>query len=114
LGYTSGFAFELGYSYCTGLNNFSTSLPTDSAGYTTTKTVSVNLLPAASLNLIVSYNWVFHNRNQFYINTGYAVPLQTSPYQVTDGSTLTADSKYTLSILSPGGIILSCGFMFAL
>jgi hypothetical protein len=112
-----GWVLGLTYCRCSGLNNFQTQLVVDTStlySSTVTRQVTLNLNPASSVNLTASYNWIFHKHHKFYLEFGYAVALQTAPYQVLDGSILDSSSKAALNILSPGGIVLDCGFMFGL
>jgi hypothetical protein len=110
----SGWMFGVSYSGCSGLSNFKTSLMVDSASTTVSRQVNVNLNPAASLNFTASYNWVFHKHNKFFLEFGYAVPLQTNPFTVTDGSVLTSTSVAVLNLTAPGGVIIGVGVMFGL
>ena len=43
---------------------------------------------------------------------GYAIPLQSNRWRVTDGSVLSGNSESTLNMLQPGGLILGAGFAF--
>lgn len=112
-----GWVMGLSYSYCSGLSNFQTQLAVDTSTFyagTVNKQVTLNLLPASTLNLTASYNWTFHKHNKFYLEFGYALALQSAPYEVLDGSMLDYTSQIVLKELSPGGLVLDLGFMFAL
>jgi hypothetical protein len=115
LQYGKGWALELGYSYCTGLKHFMINLQVDSAGYTPTQQVSIYLMPVSTINFIVSHYWVFHKKNNFYINMGYSVPLQQDPFVLnTSGVELTSTSARVIKRTSPGGLSLSLGLMFGI
>ena len=111
-----GWVLGLGFSHCSGIKNFTTQLTVDTGaiGGTESKQVHLDLNPANSLDFTASYNWTFHNQNIFYLEFGYAVALQTNPYQVLDGSVLDHSSQVTLDLLSPGGVVIDCDFMFGL
>jgi hypothetical protein len=114
LHHTSGWAFGISYSSCSGLSNFKTNLQVDSAGNATTKNVTLDLNTTGVLNFTATYNWVFHRRNKFFIELGYSVPLQQNPYSVTDGSILTSQSEQVMSLLAPHGVIIGIGVLFGL
>jgi hypothetical protein len=97
-------------SRATGLKDFTTSLETTSG----TQDVKLQLMPGFTLNPTISYKWLIHNLHRFFIEAGYAIPLQTDPWKVKDGSELTETSKSALRILSPGGFSFGLGFQFAL
>lgn len=106
----NSFGYGIYLSKATGLKDFTTNLETTSG----TKDVKLNLLPGSTLNPTISYKWLIHNLHRFFIEAGYAIPLQTDPWEVTDGSILTENSKMTLHILAPGGFSLGAGIQFAL
>ena len=79
-----------------------------------TKLVTINYLMASTINLTIGYNFIIGKSNIFYLETGYAIPLETSPWKVTDGSVLSSTSLEALRLIQPGGIILALGFMFGI
>ena len=97
-------------SRATGLKSFTYNLETTTGD----KDVKLELLPGSTLNPTISYKWLVHDLHRFFIEAGYAIPLQTDPWKVTDGSELTEDSKNLLHMLSPGGFSIGLGFQFAL
>ena len=97
-------------SRATGLKSFTYNLETTTGD----KDVNLELLPGFTLNPTISYKWLIHDLHRFFIEAGYAIPLQTDPWKVTDGSELTEDSKNLLHMLSPGGFSIGLGFQFAL
>lgn len=108
--YGNSIGYGIYLSRVTGLNDFTTSLATTSG----TQDVKLELLPGFTLNPTISYKWLIHNLHRFFIEGGYAIPLQTDPWNVKDGSELTEDSKSVLRIMSPGGFSLGVGIQFAL
>ena len=105
-----GLGYGLSLSYASGLKNFTTQLETT----TGKKDVKLDLLPGYTLVPTISYKWVTARRNRFFLEGGYAVPLQNNPWTIKDGSVLSETGKSTLKILSPGGFSLGLGFQFAL
>ena len=112
---TNSWGFGLSYSSCSGLKNFKTNLETvDSAKIIATRPVTVDLIRSSTINLTASYKWIFRNKNQFYVDFGYAVAIETDPYTIKDGSVLTSNGKAVLHILQPGGIIIGMGVLFGI
>jgi len=108
LGNSIGYGIYL--SRATGLNSFTYNMETTTGN----KDVTMELLPGFTLNPTISYKWLIHNLHRFFIEAGYAIPLQTDPWKVTDGSELTEDSKNLMHMLAPGGFSLGAGIQFAL
>ncbi len=108
--YGKSFGYGIYLSRATGLKNFTTQLETN----TGTKDVKLDLLPGFTLNPTLSYKWLIHDLHRFFIEAGYAIPLQTDPWKVTDGSVLTDTSKLVLQMLQPGGFSFGLGIQFAL
>ena len=69
---------------------------------------------ASTINLTAGYNWVYHKKNEFFLEFGYAVRMQHAPYFVKDGSMLSDRSKAIIKIIQPGGIIFGLGLNFGL
>jgi hypothetical protein len=97
-------------SRTSGLKDFTTQMETTDG----TKDVKLDCLPGFTLNPTISYKWLIHDLHRFFIEAGYAVPLQKDPWKVKDGSVLTEESKMILRILQPGGFSLGLGIQFAL
>jgi hypothetical protein len=97
-------------SWATGLKNFSTQLETTTGN----KDVKLDLLPGYTLNPTFSYKWLIRKSHKFYIEAGYAVPLQKNVWRVLDNSQLTDSSRKVMEILQPGGLSIGFGFQFAL
>ncbi len=112
--YAKGWGFGASISFCTGLKNFKTDLETVSGNIVSTKSVTLDLLQARTFNLTASHNWIIGKHNRFFLEFGYAILLDTNPYNVIDGSKLTDNAKTVLKMVQPGGIIIDIGFMFGL
>lgn len=118
--FSAGFRYEkkyeksVGYgvyiSRASGLKDFTTQLETISG----TKDVKLDLFEGYTINPTISYKWLIKKGHRIFIEGGYAIPLQESPWKVKDGSILTETSKAVLRILSPGGVSLGIGFQMAL
>ncbi len=106
----NSFGYGVYLSRATGLKEFTYKLETISGD----QDVKLELMPGFTLNPTVSYKWLIHDLHRFFIEAGYAIPLQTDPWKVTDGSQLTENSKNLLRILQPGGFSLGLGIQFAL
>lgn len=117
---SAGFRYEkkyeksIGYgiyiSRASGLKDFITQMETTSGN----KDVKLDLYEGYTINPTISYKWLIKKGHRFFIEGGYAVPLQNSPWKVKDGSTLTDVSISALKILSPGGLSFGIGFQMAL
>jgi hypothetical protein len=104
-----GWSYCLGYSYCPGLNDLKLSLELASGGK---KDITVDYLSASTINLAFDRNWRIGKANIFYLEFGYAIPMQSNRWRVTDGSDISSASKSVLDISQPGGLILGAGFAF--
>ena len=106
---TGGWSYCLGYSYSPGFKGIKMDNELESGG---TREITVDYLSASTINLAVDRNWRIGKANIFFLEFGYAIPLQSNRWRVTDGSVLSSVSKSTLNILQPGGLILGVGFAF--
>lgn len=104
-----GWSYCLGYSYSPGLEDLKLNLELENG---TQKEITLDYLPARTINLAVDRNWRIGKANIFYLEFGYAIPLQSDRWRVTDGSAISSTSKSVLNILQPGGLILGAGFAF--
>lgn len=111
MNYEKGWSYGVGVSSNSGLRDFKTDLEVDSGN---TQEVTMDLLKAYTLNLKASHNWKVGAKNTFYLEFGTAIALQSTPWRITDGSTLSSTSEDVLALLSPGGFILGLGFTFGL
>ena len=110
--YNGGWAFGIGYSYSSGVQNVPFAL--DSTESKVSKKTTINYLPASTINLKVIRNWNFCNSNTFYLEFGYSIALQTEPWKVIDGTKLSDLSNSVFNFSAPGGIIFGFGFTFGL
>ena len=111
LSYKKGWSFGVGLSTCSGLKDFKTNLELQDG---TTKEVLLDLNRANTLNLKATYNFMLGKNNNFYLDFGYALPLDASPWKVKDGSVISSTSNSVMAMVAPGGILLGLGFMFGL
>ena len=111
LGYDKGWSFGAGISSCSGIPNFPANLELQSG---VKGDVKVDLLRANTLNLKATHNWLLGGHNIFYVEFGYAVPLQSSPWRVIDNSVISQNSKKVLDLIAPGGLLVGLGFSFGL
>jgi hypothetical protein len=106
---TGGWSYCLGYSYSPGFKGIKMDAEQASGG---TREITVDYLSASTINLAVDRNWKIGKANIFYIEFGYAVPLQSNRWRTNDGSALSSLNEGTLKLLQPGGLILGAGFAF--
>lgn len=104
-------SYCFGYSYCPGIENLKLNMELSSG---TKQDVTVNYLSASTINLAVDRNWRVGKANIFYLEFGYAIPMQSSRWNVADGSSISSNSEKILDIMQPGGLILGAGFAFRL
>jgi len=110
-GEKSKWAYVLGYTANSGLKDFKTELETSSGSK---RDVALDLLSTSTLNLAFDRNWRVGRRNLFYLEFGYAVPLQGQRWKITDGTTISGNSEQAVNMAQPGGIIFGAGFAFGL
>jgi len=109
--YRGGFSYNLGYSYSPGLKDLKLNMELASGAK---QDVTIDYLAANTLNASMTYSWMLGKKNTFYLEFGYAVPFESTPWEVKDGSVLSSTSKSALSFLQPGGVILGVGFTFGI
>jgi hypothetical protein len=122
LKYTGGLKYEfkpgnswgLGVSYSsyTGMKNHIVTLETQTSAGKKKTDVTMDFLRVSTVNFTVSYKWIFRRKNNFHFDFGYALPIESSPYVILDGSVLTPNAKKVLQAMQPGGIIACIGLMF--
>lgn len=106
---TGRWSYCLGYSYSSGVKGIELDMPLESGG---TQKIMVDYLSASTLNLAIDRNWRIGRSGIFYLELGYAIPLQSHRWRVTDGAPITSSTEMALNILQPGGLILGAGFAF--
>ena len=107
----------LSYSSCSGNNNFTTNLEViNDSGFVVKQPVHIALLRSSTVNLMVSRRWIFRKKNEFLLEGGYCIPIETDPFRTLDGSVLTEKSKRILRLQQPGGyhLILGISLLFGL
>lgn len=104
-----GWSYCLGYSHSPGFKGIEMDIELASGG---TQETTVDYLSASTINLAIDRNWKIGKANIFYIEFGYAIPLQSNRWQTTDGSVLSSSNEAVLRLLQPGGLILGAGFAF--
>ncbi len=109
--YRNGFTFGVNYIHSSGVPEIELELENSNGG---TKEVSMQLKSVGAINLKTGYNWWIGKRTIFNLNVGYSIPLQSEPWIVTDGSTLSPTSQEVLKLIAPGGILLELGFSFGI
>ncbi|MGZ3863873.1 MAG: hypothetical protein ACXVPN_02035 [Bacteroidia bacterium] len=113
----SSWGLGLSYSSSSGNNNATTNLDViNDSGMVVKQSVHIALLRASTVNLMVSKRWVFRKKNEFLLEGGYCVPVETDPYKTLDGSILAEKSKRVLRLQQPGGyhLILGISLLFGL
>ncbi|MFY0599552.1 MAG: hypothetical protein JXR03_07755 [Cyclobacteriaceae bacterium] len=107
-----GVGFGLSYSHCTGIKDIDLELQDQNGDV---RTINFDLLTVGSINATINKNWVFKNKNIFYLEGGYAFATGGGTfYKVNDGTVLNSNDQLILRIMRPGGLILSVGFLIGL
>jgi hypothetical protein len=109
--FNGGWSLGIGYSVCPGENNIKVSME-DASGVS--KEVTINYLTASTINLVAERSWKIGRKNTFYMDFGYAIAMQSTPWKVVDNTALSDASKSAIKMIQPGGIILGLGFNFGL
>lgn len=115
LDYPGKWAFGVGYSYSSGVDDVPVNLQEDFVqGQSGNQTVNFNLLPASTVNISAIKYFLLgkQKKNRFHLEFGYAIPTSTNRYE-TDAM-LTSDGTRFMKILQPGGLLLGAGFSFGL
>jgi hypothetical protein len=115
--YPLKFAFNIGYSYATGLPELSTQLDYyDLNGKLVTKNnVRIALNGVHLINFSFLYFFRMGDNNRFSIEAGYSVGLKSgNNFTVLDNGVrqLTKESIKVLNFIEPGGVILGINFYF--
>lgn len=109
---TNSWGFGINYSTCSGQDRFNTVLETSDSGKVAMRSVTIQLMRCSNINLITSYKWIFKKHHRFYLDLGYAIPVETEPYRALTNSTLTSNGKSSLNRRQPGGLIIGFGVLF--
>jgi hypothetical protein len=113
--YPKSWAFGLGYSYATGIDDVDLTLENSyvySGGSTGTTAVNFKLLPVSTINISVLKQWMIgkQKRNRIGLELGYAIPTATDRYQVAES--LTSKGKNFMNLMQPGGLLLGTTLSF--
>lgn len=103
--------FGLGYSSLPGVSGLKLKLELENKS---TQEVPVDFLKTSTVNLKMGKNWKVGRKHLFYLEYGFAVPLQQHPWAIKDGSTLSKASVAELNLLQPGGLLFGLGFLFGI
>lgn len=106
---TGGWSYCLGYSYSPGFEGIKMDAESETGNK---REITVDYLSASTINLAIDRNWRIGKANIFYLEFGYAIPLQANRWRTTDGSAMSSLNEGTLKLLQPGGLILGAGFAF--
>ncbi len=113
--YTQGwykFYMKGGYSRNSGLEDFETELELQNGS---TEYVLLDLNPVGNVFFTAGYAWKVGKRNKFYIEGGYAIPLDTEDYYTLHYPVeLSNTSEQVLQIMRPGGLVIALGINFAI
>ena len=107
----NGWSTCIGYSICSGIPEMQMDLELNTGE---TKTVMLDFLPVGLVDLKLTHNWFIAKRHILFLDLGYSITLDKSPWMITDKSKISSLSKRVLYYSSPGGIMLGCGFLFGL
>jgi hypothetical protein len=105
--------FKVGYSQNSGLEEFETELELESGA---TEPVMMDLKPVGNLFVTAGWAWKMGKRNRFFLEGGYAFPLNTDDYYqlYDDNVRLSEMSEQVLRIMRPGGLVVCLGFNIAI
>lgn len=106
-----GWAIAGGVTHNTGLQNFTTKLPTATGDHDVT--VNLNALTNAYLSGYKFFN-VGQRGHRFHLQFGYSVRLSEDIYSVESGDVLTSEGTQVMKTLAPGGLMAAIGFTFAI
>lgn len=112
------FYYGLGYSWHSGIKNFSMGMLTNEelTGIETTQQeeefIEYNFLQVSTINIICGHQWSFSKDHlfRFYVEGGVALPLRKKPYEILTPEYINdEDTLFFLETISPGGFILGAG-----
>ncbi|MCX6258818.1 MAG: hypothetical protein NTW49_13115 [Bacteroidia bacterium] len=106
-----GMSYGLGFSHCSGLKDFETTLETTPDGK---KNVKMDLNACNNVNAILGYHFPVAKKSQFVLEFGYSFPMEIDNYKILDNSVLTSNGKAVMSLMEPGGLILGISFLLGL
>jgi hypothetical protein len=103
--------FGLGYSALPGVAGLKLNLELANKNM---QEITVDFLQASTLNVKMGSNWKVGRKHLFYIEYGYAIPLQPHPWVIKNGYALSKTSIAELHLIQPGGLLFGLGFLFGL
>lgn len=110
---TFGNCFSAGISLATGIYDYKISMEVEN--HTEPVDLEMDLNPAATLNIMYSYNFHMKAKSKFVLRTGLAIALIDEPYSIKTGNyKLTDTSKSIMNLYQPGGLIIGLDFLFGL
>jgi hypothetical protein len=76
----------------------------------------MDLKPVGNLFFTAGWAWKMGKRNRFFLEGGYAFPLNTDDYYqlYDDNVRLSEMSEQVLRIMRPGGLVVCLGFNIAI
>ena len=113
--YPDKFAFGIGYSYASGINDVELDMEEEFIyGGSGITPVSFNLLPSSTINISAIKHWLIgkEKKNRIGIEGGYAIPTANDRYE--SEATLTRQGRSFMNILQPGGFMIGTTFSFGL
>lgn len=105
-----GWAIGTGVTYNTGLQNFTTTMPTTFGD----ANVTFDFEPLPSVFLSGYYFFNLGQRHRFYLQFGYSQRLIEQPYTIKSNHDLNSDGEAIMQLLTPGGAMFALGFSFGI
>ncbi len=116
LDYPSSWAFNLGFSHATGVNQLALEMEPSmvQGGASGNREVTFDLKPVNNINLTAIRYWAVGRKkvNRIHLEFGYAFNLTQHFY--TADATLSNEGHSFMQVLRPGGLVLGTGFGFGL
>lgn len=116
--YPGRWAFGLGYSVSSGLDDIEFDLPAEYVqNQNSNVKVPFKLKSASTVNLSATRFWTIGKarKNRFNVELGYAVPVAENRYVIKNSNyELMPAGRYFMNIMQPGGVNLGLGFSFAM
>jgi len=108
-----GSSFSLGYSYASGMKDFTTTLDVESSSTQEEMDVTLDLNAINTINLIYSYNVKVGRKSKFVFSGGYAITSNNELYtKQSPSNELTEESEDFIKFMAPGGVIIGIKYMF--
>lgn len=106
-----GWAIGTGVTYNTGLEDFTTLMSTT----TGEEDVTFDLNPTTNV-FVSGYRFFNLGRggSRFFLQLGYSINISNNNYTILSYHQLDDVGRTTMRLLTPGGIIIGCGFSFGI